>query len=116
MAMVHLRLGQLGLSEEQKQQVKTILGNHRAEFQALRERAVPARRALADAVTSGDETAIRQRSAELSAVQADTALLAARVHAEIVKILTPEQQQKAQELRKQLQDRADRRRGRGRGL
>jgi Spy/CpxP family protein refolding chaperone len=116
MAMAHMNLRQLGLSEEQKQQVKTIVGNHRTEFQALRERAVPARRALADAVASGDETAIRQRSAELSAVQTDTALLAARVHGEIVKILTPEQQQKAQALRKEFQDRADRRRGRGRAF
>jgi len=116
MAMVRMHLRQLGLTEEQKQQVTTILANHKTEFQALRERAAPARRALADAVGTGDETAIRQRSAELSAVQTDTALLAARVRGEIFKILTPEQQQKAQDLRKQAQDRVDRRRGRGRGI
>ena len=45
----------------------------------------------------------------------DTALLAARVHGEIFKILTPEQQQKAQDLRKQFESRIDQRRGRGAG-
>jgi Spy/CpxP family protein refolding chaperone len=113
MAMVRLALGRLGLSTEQRQQVKTILGNHSAEFQAIQDRAVPARRALADAIAAGDEAAIRQRSADLSTVQTDTALLAARVHGEIFKILTPEQQQKAQELRKQFESRMDQRRGRG---
>jgi Spy/CpxP family protein refolding chaperone len=114
MAMVRMNLAQLGLSDEQKQQVKTIFGNHQGDFQALRQRALPARRALADAVAAGDEATIRQKSGDLAAVQTDTALLAARVRAEIFKILTPEQQQKAQDLMKQRQSRMDQRRG-GRG-
>jgi protein CpxP len=114
MAMVRMNLAQLGLSDEQKQQVKTILGNHQGDFQALRQRALPARRALADAVAAGDETTIRQKSGDLAAVQTDTALLAAKVRAEIFKILTPEQQQKAQDLTKQRQSRMDQRHG-GRG-
>lgn len=113
MGMVRLALGRLGLSPEQKQQVRTIVGNHKAEFQGIQDRAIPARRALADAIAAGDEAAIRQRSADLSAVQTETALLAAKVHGEIFKILTPEQQQKAQELRKQFESRMDQRRGRG---
>ena len=45
MAMVRMNLAQLGLSDEQKQQVKTIFGNHQGDFQALRQRALarPAR-------------------------------------------------------------------------
>ena len=117
MGMIRMGLGQLDLSDEQKQQVKTILGNHKGDFQALRDRGLPARRALADAIAGGDEAAIRQHSADLSAVQTDTALLAARVRGEVFKILTPEQQQKAQELRKKFESRMDQRRGRGqRGL
>jgi Spy/CpxP family protein refolding chaperone len=112
LAMIRMGLGQLDLTEEQRQQVKTIMGNHQGDFQALRGRALPARRALADAIASGDEAAIRQRSTELSAVQTDTALVAARVRTEIFKILTPEQQQKAQDLRKKLETRMDQRRGR----
>jgi Spy/CpxP family protein refolding chaperone len=115
MGMVRLVLGQLGLSDDQKQQVKTILGNHQADFQALREKVVPARRALADAIASGDEAAIRQHSTELSAVQTDMALLASKVHGEIFKILTPEQQQKAKDLRQKFESRMDQRRGRGPG-
>lgn len=114
MAMVRMNLAQLGLSDEQKQQVKTIFGNHQGDFQALRQRALPARRALADAVAAGDEATIRQKSGDLAAVQTDTALLAAKVRAEIFKILTPEQQQKAQDLTKQRQSRMDQHRG-GRG-
>jgi periplasmic protein CpxP/Spy len=115
LGMIRMGLGQLNLTDEQKQQVKTIIGNHQGDFQALRERSVPARRALADAVASGDEAAIRQRSSELSTVQTDTALLASRVRAEIFKVLTPEQQQKAQDLRKKFETRMDQRRGRGAG-
>ncbi len=95
-------LRQLDLSAEQREQVKAIREAHRDEFRALAERGTPVRRALADAIESGDEAAIRKHSAELAAVQTDRALLAARVHEEIAKILTPEQQQKAKELRDQI--------------
>jgi Spy/CpxP family protein refolding chaperone len=114
MGMMRMNLGQLGLTDQQRQQVKSILENHKADFQGLRDRAMPARQALGDAIAAGDEGAIRHRSTELSAVQTDTAVLASRVRAEISKILTPEQQQKAQALRQQVQQRTKERRG-GRG-
>jgi Spy/CpxP family protein refolding chaperone len=115
MAMARLGLARLDLTDSQREQVKTIVSNHRPEVQKLAEREIPARRGLVDAVMSGDEPAIRQRGAEVGAIETDRALLAARVRAEIFKILTPEQQQKAQALRKQVEERVDQRRSRRAG-
>ncbi len=96
---------QLNLTDDQKQQIKTIFSNHKDDFKAIADRARPARQALQDAIASGDEAAIRQHSSELAAVQTDRALLASKVHAEVFKVLTPEQQQKAQTLIKQFEQR-----------
>jgi Spy/CpxP family protein refolding chaperone len=111
LAVARLGLARLNLSEQQREQVRTILASHRTDMQKLSERAAPARRALQDAVLAGDEAGIRQRSAEIGAVETDRALLAARVRAEILKILTPEQQEKARTLRKELEERRAERRG-----
>jgi Spy/CpxP family protein refolding chaperone len=110
MARLGFGLGQLNLTPEQKQQVKSIFQGHQADFRSLAERARPARRALSDAIASGDESAIRQRSTEVGSVQTDRAVLMARVRNEIFKVLTPEQQQKAQALRQQFGQRMDQRR------
>ena len=117
LAALGFNLRQLGLTDQQRTQVRTIVTGHSADLKAIADRAVPARRALADAIASGDEGAIRQRSQDLGAIQTDRALLAARVRAEVFEVLTPEQRQKAQLLRKQAQERRElsgaRRQGRG---
>ena len=112
LAMIRRGLAQLDLSQEQKAQIRGIIEQHRQEFQALSQRAVPGRRALADAVSSGDEGIIRQRVSELSAVQLDEALLAAKVRADVFKVLTPEQREKAAALRTKAEARVDRMRQR----
>jgi protein CpxP len=113
---------QLNLTDAQKAQVKTIADSHRDEWKALGDRARAAHKALSGAITADtvDEGLIRQRSAELAAVQADLAVARAKAHAEVFQILTPEQKTKAQELRAQMeqrmQQRAQGRQGRqGRG-
>ncbi len=70
-----------------------------------------AQRALQDAVdqTPVNESLVRQRAADVAAVQADGAVLRARVHAEVFQVLTPEQQQKAKDLRAQRQQRMEQR-------
>jgi len=64
-----------------------------------------------------DESAIRAMSAEVAAVQADAAVLRAKVHQEVFSLLTAEQQARAKELRAQAQtrmkERASRMRERG---
>ena len=66
-----------------------------------------ARTALQDAVTadSFDEATVRQKSVDVAAVEADAAVLRAKVHSEVWALLTPEQQQKARELKAQRVER-----------
>ena len=66
-----------------------------------------ARTALQNAVTadSFDEGAVRQTSVDMAAVEADAAVLRAKVHSEVWALLTPEQQQKARELKAQRLER-----------
>ena len=109
----------LDLTETQREQVKTALDSHKAEFEALGTRMRSARQALDAAVTADtfDEAAIRQKATDVALVEADGAVLRAKVHAEVWALLTPEQQQKSKALqaerqarRAQLRQRIDQRR------
>ncbi len=113
------RLGrQLQLTDSQRDQLRAIADSHRDEWKALADRARTARQGLMAAVTadSVDETLIRQKSADVAAVEADMAVARARVHTEVLQILTPEQKTKLKELQTQMQNRMqNRRQGRGAG-
>ena len=93
---------------------------HKAEFEAQANAAQAARQALHAAITADtfDEGAIRLKSADVAVVEADGAVLRARVHAEVWALLTPEQQQKAkaqqaerEARRGQIRERVEQRRG-----
>ena len=105
-------LRQLGLSDAQRQDVRRIVELHKAERHAIGQRLREARRAQEDAVRAVpvDEAAVRARSAELAKVEADAAVLHAKVHAEIYNVLTPEQQEKARALRAEREARQEQRR------
>jgi Spy/CpxP family protein refolding chaperone len=98
---------QLGVTADQRQQIRAILETRRADLKPLRDQALAARRGLADAIAAPavNEQAIREASAKLAAVQADLAVLRARVRAEVFQVLTPEQREKALELEKQARER-----------
>jgi Spy/CpxP family protein refolding chaperone len=100
---------ELGLSSDQRQQIRGILEKHKADFKPLMDQALAARRGLADAIQAPalNEQAIRDASARLAAVQADLAVIGAKVRAEAFQVLTPEQRQKAVELQKQARERMD---------
>jgi periplasmic protein CpxP/Spy len=100
-------LRQLDLSEEQRTQVRQIMDGHRDELRAVGERVRAAHQAQNDAVTAAqfDEQAVRSKAAELAAVEADAAVLQAKLHSEVFAVLTPEQQAKAAELKAQRQAR-----------
>lgn len=112
-------LRQLELSDTQREQVRGVMQSHEAEFRELGERMRTTRQALDAAISADtvDESAIRGKSAEWAAVEADGAVLRARVRQEVFNLLTPEQQTKAKELQTQLQrrikQRGDRIRERG---
>ncbi len=90
---------QLGLSDAQKEQIKSILQAHAEDWKAITGRMMTARQALDESVDSGavNESLIRQRSAEVGLVEGDAAVVRARVRAEVLQLLTPDQQAKARE-------------------
>jgi Spy/CpxP family protein refolding chaperone len=104
---VALPLRELGLTETQREQVRTAVDAHKGEFDALRTRMQTARTALNAAVTGDgfDEAAVRQKSVDVAAVEADAAVLRAKVHSEVWALLTAAQQQKARELKTQRAER-----------
>ena len=91
--MLRRMADKLGLTDAQKAQMKTIAQSHKDEWKALAERARTARQALRAAETADtiDDAAIRQRTADLSAVQADVAVARAHARAEFMQVLTPDQ-------------------------
>jgi Spy/CpxP family protein refolding chaperone len=107
-------LGQLNLSDAQKQQVRDITQRHRQQTQPTMQRlqqAMQEQRAAINQVPV-NEGAVRDASAALAKVQADMAVEQARVHADIFNILTVEQQEKAKQLEQQAQARQQERRQR----
>lgn len=106
-----LMLERLSLTDAQKDQVKAILDAHRNDLQAVGQRMGTARRGMEGAIAadSVDETAIRTRAAEVAAVEADMAVLRARVRAEVVQILTADQLSALKDLRARARPHHERR-------
>ena len=102
-----LPLRELALTDTQREQVRTAVDAHKGAFDAIRTRMQTARKALNAAVTTDrfDEAAVRQKSIDVAAVEADAAVLRAKVHSEVWALLTPEQQQKASALKAQRAER-----------
>jgi len=101
MGMLPMLGRQLGLTDTQRDQIKTIAAAHKDEWKALADRARAARVALDEAITAGtvDEAAIRQKSAEAAAVDADIAVARAHAHAEVAQILTADQKAQLKNMR-----------------
>ena len=107
---------ELDLTDDQKTQLRTIADSRRDEFRAAGEKVRAARqgmRALIEAETI-DESAIRAKSAEIAAAEADVTILNAKMRQESLQVLTAEQQQKLKELRSSRQDQVKQRRPGGR--
>jgi Spy/CpxP family protein refolding chaperone len=102
-------LAKLGLSDQQKEQIKGIVAGHKDRMKTLADQMRTARRALGDAIANdADEPTIRQKSADLAKVQADLAVFGAQVRKEVFGALTPDQQAKAKALRMNALGRIDR--------
>jgi Spy/CpxP family protein refolding chaperone len=116
MGMIGPLIERLGLTDGQKDQVKAIMQSRADEFKALAERAHTAHAALEKAVMADavDDGTIRQKSAEVAAVDADMAVASAHVRAEVFQILTAEQKDLAKKFAERVQERGARGRGRGR--
>lgn len=100
-------LRELNLTDAQREQMRGVAEAHAAEFKDIGDRLRTAHQGLQALITADtvDEAAIRSKSADIAAVQADAAVLRARVHQEVFSLLTAEQQAKARELRAQAETR-----------
>ncbi len=99
----------LDLTDDQKTKVRTILKAHASEITAQVTAGKAARQALREAVLAEgvDETAIRARAADAAKIQADGAVLFAKIRAEIEPTLTPEQRDKVRTFHARRQGRGD---------
>lgn len=102
-----LRLAGANLTDAQRDQVRGVIGAHRDELRSLFEQVTQARRALSASVERGqvDEAAASQVGTATAAV----ALAEARIRAEVLQLLTPEQREAVQ---KRRDARAERQAGR----
>ena len=97
----------LDLTDDQRQQIRSIHEGSREATRAVGEKLMTARRALRDAAAAEtiDESAIRAAAGALANAEAEAAIARARVHAQVWKVLTPEQQEKAKAFRDQRRER-----------
>jgi len=100
LAMLRILGPQLNLTDAQKEQIKNLAATHRDEWKALADRERTAHEALNATIMADtiDEALIRSKSSELASVQADVALAAARVRAEVWPLLTPDQQARVKQM------------------
>jgi periplasmic protein CpxP/Spy len=91
----------LDLTDAQKDQLKQIAESHRDEFKAAGEKARAAHDGMRALIESEqiDENAIRAKSQEIAAAEAEIMILNARVRQQSMQVLTAEQIAKLKELR-----------------
>jgi Spy/CpxP family protein refolding chaperone len=88
----------LGVTDAQKQQIRAVVRQNRGGLQPLMRQVAAARIALQEAVAAvpPNDGAISSASANLAAAQAQASEARGRIVAQIVQLLTPEQQQALQ--------------------
>jgi len=97
----------LDLTEAQRDQARAVVEQYRPQFEQVGTQARDAHAALRTAVTADgfDEGAIRAAHVAVAAADVEIAVLQARVHADVMNLLTPEQRQKAAELKAERAER-----------
>ena len=107
MGMLPMLGPRIGLTDAQKDQIKTIADTHKDEWKALADRGRAAHMALDAAISADaiDEALIRQKSAETAAVDADAAVARAHARAEVFQILTADQKAQLKTMQAQMKQR-----------
>lgn len=114
-------LARLDLTDAQREQVRDVMQRYREQMDETGKRlrdAHEAQRAAVETVPV-NEGLIRSTTQTLANAQTDMALLRARIHSDVWSLLTPEQQEKAKQLRAQrearMKERVQRRQQRTQG-
>jgi Spy/CpxP family protein refolding chaperone len=113
MGMLPMLGPRIGLTDAQRDQIKAIADSHKDEWKTLLDRGRAAHMALDDVIAADaiNEAAIRQKSAEAAAVDADIAVARAHAHAEVWQILTGDQKTQLKTMQAQMKQHAGQRRG-----
>ncbi len=103
------RLASLGVTDQQKAQIKAVLRKHQPAVEPLVQQFVAEKRELRDTIRADklDERAICAQTAKVAQVGADLAVERARIVQELRPILTPEQIEKLKEMQADFDDRID---------
>ena len=106
-------LASLDLTDDQKSQVKTILKDESPKLEPLVDEMVRSKKALFDAVHARtfDEKTVRSAASASAQATTDLAVEKARMVSRFRGILTDEQQQRLDTIRRQFEDRLERRLG-----
>ena len=107
MGMLPMLGRQLNLSDAQKDQIKSIAASHETEWKAIFDRERTAHDALNAAIMADpvNDALVRQKSAEVAAVEADAAVARAHARAEVFQILTAEQKTQLKDLQAKMKAR-----------
>jgi Spy/CpxP family protein refolding chaperone len=95
----------LTLSDLQKTEVKRVVRSHGEEILSQIQSQIGMRKTLGELIMAGpvDERIIRERAEALGRVEADGALLRARIHSEIWPILNDDQRAKLESLHQMME-------------
>ena len=89
----------LGLTDAQKSQIKSIAESHKDDIRAVMQQVGPARRALLLAQLEGQtDDQIRQLSGKVAEAEANAAVAEGHVIAEVMQVLTPDQQAQVKQM------------------
>ena len=99
-------LRELDLSDEQRQQIRALF--EEAGATGAPERLRQARESLHDAIESGaDEATLRQQASQLGEAEGNAAVEFARVRARIQEVLTADQKEELEQLKKEAEERRE---------
>lgn len=110
-AQLRQQIAQLNLTEEQKEQIRTVFKDNRDALRAAHQAVREARQAIYKiALEDGSEEAIRNAAGELADKVAEEAILMAKVRGSLREVLTDEQKQQLETLKEKPRSRQPARR------
>ena len=102
------KLASLGITDEQRDQIKAILREARPKAQPLMKQFVTERRTMRTLLHNGaSEAEIRAQATKVASVATDLAVLRSQFAPKVKAVLTPEQQKKAQDMISEFDQKVD---------